>query len=281
MILEQVTERTCANTRGEGRGNFGAIILPNSVVAIDASMYPPVAKEFRTYIETTTGTQVTKLILTHYHADHVFGNQVLKDCQIISSRALAARMHEAAASQWTREKLEEAAEMRPDSYGKLDLDRLEITFPTEVFDESFTLTDEGFQIVVKKVGGHTAGSSYAYFPAERVLFAGDLIFAKTFPWGGDPTADPDEWIAVLKELQQMDTEKIVPGHGPVCDLKEVQAYLDFFEPTTRIMKELIAEGMTQEEVIGFDGYPEFYASETRERRRDTLIQWYQVYRERL
>lgn len=113
------------------------------------------------------------------------------------------------------------------------------------------------------------------------MFAGDLIFAKTFPWGGDPTVDPDEWILVLKEFQQMDIEKIVPGHGPICDLSEVNVYLEFFEPVARIMKELITEGRSQVEVVRFDGYPEFYASETPERRRDTLIQWYQVYKAKL
>lgn len=82
------------------------------MVAID-SMYPSVAKEFRAYIERTTETTVTKLILTHYHGDHVFGNQIFSDCQIISSRALATRMREVAASQWTREKLEETSKMRP------------------------------------------------------------------------------------------------------------------------------------------------------------------------
>ena len=244
-------------------------------------MFPSLAKEFRTYIERTTGTPITKLILTHYHGDHVFGNQIFNDCQIIASRALATLMREVATSQWTREKLEEAAKMRPDSYGKLDLASLKITFPTEVFGESFTLTDEGFEIVAKKVGGHTVGSAYVYFPAERVLFAGDLIFAQTFPWGGDPTSDPDEWMAALKEFQQMDIEKIVPGHGPVCDLQEVQTYLDFFERVVKIIKELIAEGRTQEEVVTFDAYPEFYASETPERRTDTLAHWYQVYKAKL
>jgi hypothetical protein len=54
MILEQVTKRTYANTTGEGRGNFGAIHLPNYVVAIDSGMYPSVAEQSRAYIEKTT-----------------------------------------------------------------------------------------------------------------------------------------------------------------------------------------------------------------------------------
>jgi cyclase len=281
MILEQVTKRTYANTSGEGRGNFGVISLPNYLVTIDSGMYPSVAAEFRTYIEKITGNPVKKLILTHCHADHVFGNQIFSDCEIISSRAMATDMREVATKQWTREKLEETAKMRPDSFRKLDLSSLEITFPTVVFDDSFRFFDDGLEILIKKVDGHALGSSCIYFLAERVLFAGDIIFAKMFPWGGDPTADPDEWIAALKNFLQMDVEKIVPGHGHICDCQEVQAYLDFLEPVADTMKKLILEGRTREEVVEFEGYPEFYASETPERRRDTLAQWYHVYKVKL
>ena len=151
MILEQVTSRAYANTSGESRGNFGAINLPNYLVAIDSGMYPSVAEEFRTHIEKTTGKPVKKLILTHYHADHVFGNQIFSDCEIISSRAMAAGMREVAASQWTREKLEETAKMRPDSFKKLDFSNLKITFPTVVFDDSSRFFDEEFEILIKKV----------------------------------------------------------------------------------------------------------------------------------
>lgn len=281
MIAEKVTGRSYANTMGVGRGNFGAIRLLNYVVAIDASMYPSVAREFRTYVQEIGGINVSKLVLTHYHSDHVFGNQIFKDCQIISSRTMATEMRKVAAAHWTREKLEDTAKTRPDIYRELDINNLEITFPNRVFDDSVTLEDEGLKILVKKVGGHTAGSAYVYFPAERVLFAGDLIFAHTFPWGGDPTVDPDKWIDALREFSRLDIQKIVPGHGPVCDLSEVQVYLGFFEQMSKIVKKLIAEGRTREEVIGFDGYPEFYASETPERRRDTLAQWYQAYKAKL
>jgi glyoxylase-like metal-dependent hydrolase (beta-lactamase superfamily II) len=277
MILEKVTERTYANTTGEARGNFGAIRFPKYAVAIDAGMYPAVAKRFRSYIERETKVPVKKLILTHYHGDHVFGSQIFRDCQIISSCVLATQMIEAAQNQWKIEKLKESAKMRPESYGKLNLDKLKITFPTEIFEETMLLTDDEFKIVIKRVGGHTAGSTYAYFPMEQVLFVGDLIFSKMFPWGGDPTVDPDEWIAALKEFLQMDVQKIVPGHGPLCDLTEVQTYLDFIEQTTKIMKELILEGRTREEVVNFNGYPEFYTPEAVDRRIDTFERWHEIY----
>jgi len=283
MLKEQTSNRTFTYITGEPNETWriGAVSLPNYAVVIDTGMYPFFATKIRKDLESTTGTPVTKLILTHYHGDHVFGNQAFKDCQIISSRALKDIMDEMATSNWTREQLEESAKQRPETYQKIDLDSLEITFPTEVFDTSFTVKDNGIEIVCKHVGGHTRDHSYVYIPTERVLFAGDLIFAKTFPWGGDPTVDPDDWITVLKEFQQMDIEKIIPGHGPVCDLNEVQVYLDFFEPVVNTMNELIIEGRTQEEVIEFGEYPDFYPASTPERRRDSLAQWYHVYKNKL
>ena len=74
-------------------------------------------------------------------------------------------MREVAANQWTSEKLEEAAKMRPDSYIKLDLDKLVITFPTEMFEESFTLTEEGFKIISR---AH-AVSVFTCYIANRYL----------------------------------------------------------------------------------------------------------------
>ena len=283
MLKEQTSNRTFTYITGEPNETWriGAVSLPNYAVVVDTGMYPSFASKIRKDLEATTGTPVTKLILTHYHGDHVFGNQAFKDCQIISSRALKEIMNEMATNAWTREQLEETAKQRPETYQKIGLDSLEITFPTEIFDGSFIVKDNGIEIVCKHVGGHTRGHSYVYVPTERVLFAGDLIFSKTFPWGGDPTVNPDDWITVLKEFQKMDIEKIVPGHGPVCDLNEVQVYLDFFEPVVKIMKEQITEGRTQEEVVAFDGYPDFYPAATPERRRDSLAQWYHVYKNKL
>lgn len=276
MIIEQVTDRAYANIMGESLCNLGAVVLPNHAIVIDSGMYPPITEEFRSYFERKARTKVTKLILTHSHADHVFGNQIFRDCQIISSRSLADQMLELSKTQWTRGQLEEAARIRPEIYGNVDLDALRITFPTEVFDDSLEIIDEGFKVKVERVGGHSEDSSYAYFPEDKVLFAGDLIFAKMFPWGGDPTADPDMWITALKKFLDMRVEKVIPGHGPICDMREVQIYLDFFDGAVKIIREMIAEGKSQEEVVNFDGYPEFYASETVERWRDSLSKWYQV-----
>jgi cyclase len=145
--------------------------------------------------------------------------------------------------------------------------------PTKTFDERFIL--DGVEMI--HTGGHTAGSSVVFVADDRVLFAGDLVFAKTFPWGGDPSADPNSWIDAFKTILNMDIETIIPGHGLLCGKSEIEIQLEWFEAVREEMKRLIAEGVSIEEAVEHDGYPDFYEAERDERRDETLKHWYRVW----
>jgi glyoxylase-like metal-dependent hydrolase (beta-lactamase superfamily II) len=279
LKVEKVSKSVYADTSGDGMSNFGAIALPSFVVAIDASMFPSLAQEFRKQVENETGKKFTQLVLTHFHADHVFGNQVFKDCVITSSKALKDKMIEASKTDWTPEEIEKHRQSDPSLTSKLR--DIEITFPTRTFESSFTIKDKGTLIEVKCVGGHTADSSYVYFPSEKVLFSGDLVFASRFPWGGDPTADPEKWLVALKELTKLGFNLIIPGHGPKCDARELAKYIGFFEKTTKIIKSIVRSGGSKEDVLKFEEYPEFYPPRRPEGRTETLSNWYEYYKRRL
>lgn len=275
MKANRLSERTFADTDGEGRGNIGAIELANYTVVIDSTMFPSTAARFRKSLETQIKSPIRKLVLTHYHADHVFGNQAFEDCKIISSLKLLKRMQEEA---HTFELKDSEIEERPEL---AELKDLEMTFPTITFENTFSLKDNDFSIEIKRVGGHTADSSIVYFAKDRILFSGDLIFAKEFPWGGDKTCNPTEWINTLKLFKKLKIEKIVPGHGPVCDMEEVDVYLSFLEDTTAIIKNLIDNDSTEKEVAEYDDFPSFYTYTNPERQRATLVRWYDFYKRAL
>ena len=279
MKIEKVSDSVYADTGGEGNGNFGAIVLPSFIVAVDTSMFPTVAQTFRREIESRTGKRAAILMLTHYHADHVFGNQVYEDCKIISSEELKEKMIESAKSDWTPEGIKKFAQGSPEIGDKLR--DIKITFPTETFDSKYAFKDEGILVEAKHIGGHTTDSSYVYFPSEKILFSGDLIFSQRFPWGGDLTADPEKWLKGLKQLAKLKARLIVPGHGPVCDEKELQKYIDFFERTNKIIRGIVSSGGSKDEVLGFKGYPEFYPPRRPESKQMTLSNWYDYYKSQL
>ena len=276
MKLDRVSEKVYANTTGETGGNVGIVVLEDNVAVVDAQ-YPVSGADFRRSISSLTQKPVTHLLLTHYHGDHVFGNQAFGDCEIVAHRLLKEKMEENLGTVWAPDNLEKMMEdvrrNRPERAWLYE--GLKIVLPTKTFDECFTL--DGVEMI--HMGGHTAGSSVVYVPDDRVLFAGDLVFAETFPWAGDPTANPDDWIQAFKAIVTMDVETIVSGHGPLCDKSEIKVQLEWFEAVRDEMKRLIGEGASMDEAVEYDGYPSFYESERPERRDDSLRHWYRFWSE--
>jgi cyclase len=74
--------------------------------------------------------------------------------------------------------------------------------------------------------GHVPSEVSIYHQASRTLFVGDTIYEGMPPttrFGG-----PKEWIESLERLQELEIEKIVPGHGKVCGPEGIEqniAYL--------------------------------------------------------
>ncbi len=273
MRLDKVSERVYANCDGETGGNVGIIVMDDAVAAVDAQ-YPVSGTDFRKSIPSVTGKPVTHLLLTHIHGDHVFGNQAFEDCEIVSHTRLKEKMEESLGTIWAPSNLEKMLEdvkkNRPERAWLFE--GLRIVLPTKTFNDRFTLP--GVEMI--HLGGHTDCSVVVYVPNDRVLFAGDLMFAETFPWAGDPTADPDTWIEAYKTILAMDIETVVPGHGPLCDKKEFETQLVWFETVRKDMKKLIQDGASQEEAVNYDGYLDFYESEG-DRRERSLRHWYRFW----
>ncbi len=273
MRLEKISERVYANCEGETGGNVGIVVLDDAVVAVDAQ-YPASALDFRESIPSVSNKPVTHLLLTHVHGDHVFGNQAFEDCEIVSHVRLKDKMEESLRYEWAPGNLEKMLEdikiNRPERAWLYE--GLRIVLPKKVFEDKYSVDD----VEMIYMPGHTDCSSVVYVPNDRVMFAGDLMFAKTFPWAGDLTADPDAWIEAFRKMLSMDVDVFVPGHGPFCDKAEVQVQLRWFEAARDVMKSLVADGVSMEEAVAYDGYPEFYES-TGDRFERSMRHWYRFY----
>jgi cyclase len=274
MRLDKISDRVYANTEGETGGNVGIVLLEDGVAAVDAQ-YTVSGIEFRRSIPSVTSKPVTHLLLTHYHGDHVFGNQAFEDCEIVAHRLLKEKMEENLRTVWALgniEKMIEEVRVNKPERARL-YEGLRIVLPTKTFDERFTI--DGVEMT--HMGGHTADSSIVYVADDRVLFAGDLLFVEEFPWGGDPSANPERWIQAFTKILEMDVETIVPGHGPLCDKSEIETQLEWFEAVRGEVKRLIADGASIEGAVKHDGYPSLYEPEREGRADDTLRHWFRFW----
>jgi glyoxylase-like metal-dependent hydrolase (beta-lactamase superfamily II) len=274
--LQKVGARTAAVIDKKLCSNAGGVALKRFILAIDPTMKPPAARAFRQKIERRFGLPVKFLLITHYHDDHVFGAAPFKDACIIGSRELATNILERRETDWSPQALEEWKRNDPDVADWAG--DVEILVPSLCFRDRLEVRDDDLSVTLVHAGGHTSCSAYAYFPNEKVVFAGDLLFAHSFPYAGDETCDPERWMEALREILTLDFEKLVPGHGPVVGKDEVENHLRFFEA----LREETIKAVKTAGGPGAIRLPEFYplTDESNWRKTTTTKRWYEFYHEK-
>ena len=93
-------------------------------------------------------------------------------------------------------------------------------------------------------------------PQKKVFFTGD-----NFTNGTQPSLAhclPLEWVASLKQIEAMDIDVVVSGHGEVCDLAEVREFRLFIQKCIDMTRAAIEEGMSAEKAAETMSFEELY-----------------------
>ncbi|MGE0099503.1 MAG: MBL fold metallo-hydrolase [Hydrogenophaga sp.] len=226
--------------------NAGFVITPAGVVVVDALGSPRLAERLTQAIRQLTDRPVTHVILTHYHADHIYGLQHFKQqgAQVIAHGAAQEYMQ----SETARLRLEAS---RTDLAPWINEQTRLVAADTWI-DSATTLKVGGMVFELDRVGpSHTPEDITVYVPSEKVLFAGDLFFNGRLPFVGK--ANSSQWIRSLDRLLAYDTHAVVPGHGPASTdpKKDIGMTRDYLRHLRQSM------GKAVEEFVPFD---EAYAS---------------------
>jgi cyclase len=182
------------------------------------------------------GARIEALVNSHANGDHHFGNQLLRGARIVASRATAEEMRASPPELYAQlmraaPDLGAAGAFAQRIFGPFEFEGIALTPPTETFDRELTLHVGGKEVRLIEVGpAHTRGDTIVHVPADRVVYAADVLFVGGHPivWAG-PVAN---WVRALDLILGLDVDAIVPGHGPlaerrqVAELKGYFAYLD-------------------------------------------------------
>jgi glyoxylase-like metal-dependent hydrolase (beta-lactamase superfamily II) len=187
--------------------NAGFVITPAGVVVIDALGSPALGQRLLAEIRKHTSVPVTHVILTHYHADHIYGLQAFKAA---GAKVLAHEAGRLYLNSDTAQLRLQAS--RTDLAPWIDQDT-RLVAADEWLTGRRELVVGGVRFVLEPVGpAHTPEDMVIYLPQEKVLFAGDLVFRNRLPYVGQ--ADSGHWIRSLDALLAFDAAVVVPGHGP-------------------------------------------------------------------
>jgi glyoxylase-like metal-dependent hydrolase (beta-lactamase superfamily II) len=251
--LERVADgvyAAIASPTGGAMSNAGIVDLGDTTLVFDTFMTPQAAEDLRRAAEQLTGRPVALVVNSHWHDDHVRGNQAFGGAEIVSTDRTSQLMAEkiAASIERYREEapayvrsLEEQYERETDERKRQELASgvalgheivaslatLRFTPPTRTFPERLELRGAHRTAeVLTYGGGHTESDALLYLPDVQVLFAGDLVVIANHPWMGH--GDPAAWLRILNRLEALDCETLVPGHGPAgtrADVAQVRAYI--------------------------------------------------------
>ena len=206
---------------GWGWSNAGLVVDGEASLLVDTLFDLRLTAEMLEAMRRTTpaADNMDVVVNTHANGDHCYGNQLVRDAEIISSRATAAEFGDAppsrlAAMVAAAPQMGSAGAFVEAIFGPFAFEGIEVVHPTRTFDGQLDLRVGDRAVSVIELGpAHTAGDVVVWIPDERIVFTGDLIFHGGHPivWSG-PVAN---WVAACDRLVALDPAVVVPGHGPL------------------------------------------------------------------
>lgn len=217
MKLKQVSEhiyyvqgKAGIATDNEGFiSNAGFIVTDDGVIVFDALGTPSLAALFLTKIRSITDKPILKVIMSHYHADHIYGLQVFKEqgAKIIAPKGALEYLSSPTA--------EERIEERRFSLEPWVNESTRLVSPDVILDKATSFSHGGITFILDILGtAHSDGDLTLFIEPDRVLFSGDIIFEGRVPYLGD--SNTKTWLETLTKMEVGQISALIPGHGPAA-----------------------------------------------------------------
>ncbi|EUC00554.1 beta-lactamase domain protein [Rhizobium sp. CF080] len=186
-----------ANWLDDGAYSLGvasyAIVDQGEALVYDTHISLDHAKAIRTHLEALGVTKI-RVVLSHWHKDHIAGNAIFSDCEIIALTLTAEKLTQ------NRGKIENAnPPIAP------------LVMPTTLFDGRLDLTVGRRRIELHHFAIHSADGNVIWLPEERLLLAGDTL-EDTVTYISE-AAEIGTHIGELARMRSWPIANILPAHG--------------------------------------------------------------------
>ncbi len=227
-------------TMVKGRGGNIAVSSGEDGVFIIDDQLKPLTDQLLEAIRGISDRPIRFVINTHYHGDHVGGNETIGKggAVIIAHDNIRERMSTDQFNHFWNE--------TTPAWPKESL-------PVVTFNDQVTLHLNGEAVnVVHVPRGHTDGDSIVRFPQSNVLHMGDIFFNGLYPYIDLDGGGTIQGMIAAVELgigMADDKTQVIAGHGPISDLQGLREYHAFLSKARDNVQALIDQGMSLEQAI--------------------------------
>jgi glyoxylase-like metal-dependent hydrolase (beta-lactamase superfamily II) len=226
-----------------GGGNTAVFVQANGVTVVDTKN-PGWGQPLLAKIREITNKQVTTIINTHTHGDHVSGNvDFAENVDIVTHVNTAANMKKMAA---VTSIPNPPVQVFQQSGGR--------GLAKRTFTDTLTLGSGNDRVDLHYFGrGHTNGDAWVLFPALRVLHGGDIFSGKNVPLldynnGGSGVEIPDTLMKAYTATAK-NVDSIITGHSTVMTPADLREYVDFNRDFLNAVREGKKAGKSVDEIV--------------------------------
>lgn len=274
FTLERLADGVYAALHIEGGSaicNAGLMDLGGLVVVFDTFLTPQAAVDLKQCAISLFGGPPQVVINSHYHNDHIWGNQAFApDALIVSSDQTRLLLDTEGKDEldWYRNNSDQQLTIMLQRYqdaidepsrtallGMLGYYRgLVDALPTLTICKANTTFNGSLSLHGKKrtaelitfEGAHTASDTVLYLPSDGILFMGDLLFVRAHPFLCE--GDPQKLIDALQTLNRFEASCFVPGHGGLGTHEDVASMIEYVEYCMKTAKQNLEDMKTNEDL---------------------------------
>jgi glyoxylase-like metal-dependent hydrolase (beta-lactamase superfamily II) len=205
-----------ASVGGPIAGNIGVFVSDDGLIVID-DQYEINEEKILNALSEISNLPIKLIINTHFHHDHSDGNKAFGKLNI------PIYAHKNVRKRLSRNSVLYGSNRLIEKYPNEAL-------PSLTYSSLMSLYESDEEIQLYNFGkGHTDGDTVIFFKNSNVIHAGDTFVTYGYPYidlnNGGSFEGFLNILNMIISLSDSDT-KIIPGHGPICDINDVIKFRD-------------------------------------------------------
>jgi len=220
-----------------------SVIIEGSreVMLVDAQLTKTSAEKVLQEIRETK-KPLSIIYVTHEHADHFLGLEVLKEAypgvRIIANSAVTDRINKV-----YQEKVDKWKKI-------LGSGATSQVVAIEKFDGNFIEFENSKIELLKDVQGDTDENTMIWIPGQRILIAGDVLFNNMHVYTAETDSKAREkWLNSLNKIRTLKPSVVIPGHSKVGAPLDASTAVDFTENYLLVFDEELTKAKDSDSLI--------------------------------